>query len=127
MAKNDRQNEKSSDPNLNPFSHSGKGATGGTGGVNPSAPTAGTEAWGQGKDEASKTVNPRRTEMADTRQNTVTFSCSEINPSCNWKTAGQNEQEVRQQVEQHAREHHNMKEMGEDMWSRVKNALHRAA
>jgi predicted small metal-binding protein len=132
-----------SNPNFNPFSHSGKGATGGTGKVNPSGPTVGTEAWGLGKNEADKTENPKRTEKefptlaaplresaergAPDKQNIVTFKCSEIHPNCNWQVTGQSENELRPQIEQHAREHHDLREMGEDLWTRVKRTMRWAA
>lgn len=57
----------------------------------------------------------------------VTFHCSDINPSCNWQSSGQNENELRSQIEQHGREHHGIKDFSEDVWNRVRKAMHRNA
>ncbi len=65
--------------------------------------------------------------MADTNKDSVTFRCSDIHPSCNWQASGKNENEIRSQIEQHGREHHNLREMGEDMWNRVRSAMHKNA
>ncbi len=65
--------------------------------------------------------------MADTKQGNVTFRCSDIHPSCDWQTTGRNEDEIRSQIEQHGREHHNIREFGEDVWNRVRTAMHKNA
>lgn len=57
----------------------------------------------------------------------MTFRCSDVHPSCNWEARGRNEQDLRRQIEQHGREHHNMREMAEDTWNKIKNKFRRAA
>lgn len=116
-----------SDPNVNPFSHSGKGATGGTGGVNPSGPTSGTEGWGLGDGEHRTTASPEKSAMPNTDQGKMRFNCSEIHSDCKWQATGDNEQEIRSKIEQHGRERHNLKEMTEDVWNKIRASMHRTA
>jgi predicted small metal-binding protein len=92
----------------NPFDQGRHGVTGGTGRVNPSAPTVGTEA-GTGQGES------------------LSFRCAEIHPSCNWEARGRNEEDLRPQIEQHAREHHNLGQIGEETWSKIRNLIQRRA
>lgn len=57
----------------------------------------------------------------------LSFRCSDVNPSCNWEARGKDEHDLRQQIEQHARESHNMREFGEETWNKIKNKFRRAA
>lgn len=55
------------------------------------------------------------------------FRCADIHSGCNWQTSGRDEQEMRRNIEQHGREHHNMREWTEDTWNRVRNTFRRSA
>lgn len=92
----------------NPFDQGRRGTTSGTGGVNPSAPTAGTEGGELGSNRGDMSVR-----------------CSDIHPECNYEARGSNEKELRSQVEQHARERHNLHELGEEAWNKIRNMIRR--
>lgn len=115
----------------NPFTHERAGATGGTGAVNPSDTTVGTEGWGLGDNEDNTTGRGQgrlgRTERDQQPRNYLTFNCSDIHPSCNWQASGRDENELRSQIEQHGREHHGIRNLTEDIWNRVRQSMHRNA
>ncbi len=52
------------------------------------------------------------------------FRCSDVHPSCNWEARGRDESEIRRQVEQHGREHHNTN-VDNDTWNKVRNLVRR--
>lgn len=119
-------------PGTNPFSHEREGATGGTGGVNPSAPTTGTEGWGLGSKEDSTTGEGQGRLGSQTPHNPsvsseVTFRCSEVNPQCDWTVQGRSAGELRSKIEEHARERHNLHDFSEEMWNRFKALIRREA
>ncbi|HYG99140.1 MAG TPA: DUF1059 domain-containing protein [Terriglobales bacterium] len=62
-----------------------------------------------------------------TTEEEVIFRCSDIHVTCNWEARGRDESELRPQIEQHGREHHGIREFGEDIWNRVRAAIHRRA
>ncbi len=110
---------------VNPFSEGRKGTTGGTGGVNPSGPTAGTEGWGLGINEASKTSatqgelgsshEPFTSERDSVPLGQRTFRCADIgNADCRWETSAQTEDELVGQIERHGREAHGITNLDED-------------
>jgi predicted small metal-binding protein len=55
----------------------------------------------------------------------MSVRCSDIHPDCGYEARGRNEQELRANVEQHAREHHNLHELGEDAWNKIRNMIRR--
>ena len=55
------------------------------------------------------------------------FRCGDVVKGCEWQTSGRNEDEIRRNVEQHGREHHGMKDIGEETWSKVKGFIRRKA
>jgi predicted small metal-binding protein len=55
------------------------------------------------------------------------FRCGDVVNGCDWQTSGRNEDEIRRNVEQHGREHHGMKDIGEETWSKVKGFIRRKA
>ncbi len=60
--------------------------------------------------------------------NVKTFRCADVgNADCRWEAVGRTEDELRPQIERHGREIHGMKEMGKDMWSRIKDAIRERA
>jgi predicted small metal-binding protein len=114
----------------NPFDTGRRGATGGTGDVNPSAPTTGTEGWGLSGHEGHTTgVSQGQTgqpaEGGDAPAGNVSFRCSEIHPDCNWEGRGKNEDELRPQIEQHAHDNHDMREIGEETWKKIRRLMRR--
>lgn len=70
-------------------------------------------------------VNPQDPNLGSTGN--MSFRCSEINPNCSWEARGRDEQDLRRQIEQHGREHHNMRELSEDVWNRIRNSFRRSA
>lgn len=56
--------------------------------------------------------------------NVRTFRCADVgNADCRWEAVGRTEDELRPQIERHGREAHGMKEIGADMWSRIRDAI----
>jgi predicted small metal-binding protein len=55
------------------------------------------------------------------------FKCGDIMHGCDWQTAGRDEEAIRRSIEEHGREHHGMKEIGEDTWNKVKSFIRRKA
>lgn len=77
---------------------------------NPTSTNPGSQGTGQGNTEKR-----------------FSFNCADLNADCNWTAHGNSPEELRNQIAQHGREHHNIKEMGEDTWKRVKSFIHRKA
>ena len=134
MAK-DNVRKQADQKGANPFRETGKDLGGNAGQLNPSGPSTGTEGWGLGPGEAKTTrleermANPTGNNPSSGSQGSGQFSfrCSDVHPECNWQTSGRNEQELRQNIEQHARERHNLKELSEDTWNKVKSKFRRSA
>jgi len=78
-------------------------------GSNPTADRPGPEGAG-----------PRSNEMLE-------FRCAEVNQSCDWRTSGRDESEMRRQIEQHGREKHGMSDLAEDVWDRIRGSFRRSA
>ena len=55
------------------------------------------------------------------------FRCGDVMSGCIWQTSGSDENEVRSNIEQHGREAHGMKEIGEETWNKVKGFIRRKA
>ncbi len=60
--------------------------------------------------------------------NVKTFRCADVgNAGCRWEAAGRTEQDLRQQIERHGREAHGLKEIGENMWQRIRQKIREKA
>jgi predicted small metal-binding protein len=55
------------------------------------------------------------------------FRCGDVMNGCDWQTHAGDESELRRNIEQHGREHHGIKDMGEDTWNKVKGFIRRKA
>jgi predicted small metal-binding protein len=56
--------------------------------------------------------------------NVVTFRCADVGiAGCRWEAAGRSEEELRSQIEQHGREAHGLKEIGESMWRTIRQKI----
>lgn len=64
-------------------------------------------------------------EGAHPRGEDMSLRCSDVHPECSYEAKGKNEQELRSQIEQHAREHHNVRELGEDTWTKLRRLIRR--
>ncbi len=105
---------------------------GGTQGINPQGPTTGTEGYGLGAGErkavsqAVESTNPSNISpgAGDSRK---TFRCADVgNSDCRWEAVGRTEDELRPQIERHAREQHGIKDIG-GMWAHIKDAIRERA
>lgn len=123
-----------------------------TGAVNPSAPTVGTEGWGNTRDERqslsenppsmaregqlhrepdSDRAEPSRDHGAHAGSMDVshegrdrTYRCADAgNADCRWETSGDTEEEVLQQVQQHGQTEHGWHDWTEVMRNRVRDAI----
>jgi predicted small metal-binding protein len=121
---------------VNPFSHGRKEATGGTGGINPSAPTTGTEGWGlanreskttghsQGTLGTEKETKPFKSERDAAPLGDRTFRCADAgNADCRWKTTAQTEDDLMLQVERHGREAHGIQNFDETARRKILNVM----
>lgn len=114
---------------VNPFSGS---PTGGTGGIDPSAPTTGTEDWGRRTGEGTAVSNSagqnrRSTTMANVEERNLHFRCSDIHPECKWEASGRSEGELMPQIEHHGREKHGLQSLGQEIKDKIRNAIQRHA
>lgn len=112
----------------NPFTHERTGATGGTGGVNPSDTTIGTEGWGLGESESSTTGRGQgqlgRTERDQQPLGDRTFRCADVgNGDCRWETAANTDDELMTAVEKHGREAHGMDSLDAQTRRKFMNAI----
>lgn len=112
----------------NPFSHERAGATGGTGGVNPSDTTAGTEGWGLGDNEATTAGKGQgrlgRTERDSQPVGNRTFRCADVgNSDCRWETSATTDDELMTAIEKHGRESHGMESFDERTRRRFMDAI----
>lgn len=131
----------------NPFSQGRSGTTGGTGDVNPSDPTVGTEAWGLGSREKHTTgtgqgqlgrdefeVRKRNVGEQEKSSGTPegddvpvgqrTFRCADAgNADCRWETSARTEDELMNSIERHGREAHGIKNFDADTRRKYQNAI----
>ena len=124
MANNDAHNKNAKDSNLGTHPN----------GVDPSAPTVGTEGWGNTADE-HRVLSPNDPQSIHDGQklgdNTPqrkahTFRCSDAgNSNCSWETAGDTQDEVMQKVVEHARDAHGMTDWSDALRDRVRDSIHR--
>lgn len=121
--------------NVNPFSHEGKGSTGGSGGVNPSGPSTGTEGWGLGADEGSTTSEGQEqlgsergefnTERDESPVGERSFRCSDVgNADCRFETTAHTEEELMSRIEEHGREAHGINSFDADTRRKMLDAIH---
>ena len=103
----------------NPFSQGRRGTTGGTGDVNPSAPTIGTEGATLGPNDSSVPEGAQGSASAPPlphesggEANPATercFSCADVgNSQCQWKATARTDAELIRQIEKHGREVHGL-------------------
>ncbi|HYG99141.1 MAG TPA: DUF1059 domain-containing protein [Terriglobales bacterium] len=95
----------------NPFTHERPGSTGGTGDVNPSEPTVGTEGWGLGENEESTTGRSQgqlgRNERDEQPAGERTFRCADAgNADCRFEASAASHNELMTAIEKHGREAH---------------------
>lgn len=135
-------------PGVNPFHDN---ASGGTGSVNPSGPTTGTEGWGIGPGEANTTgvpqgslgKRPQHTEArrADDFGNAPeerhgieeagrtgggarTFRCSDMgNTDCRFEVSGSSDEDLLPQIERHARQHHGINKTDEKSRRKILDSI----
>jgi predicted small metal-binding protein len=127
------------------------------GGINPSAPSAGTAGWGAAPDEKRKQVgqndpeasspnaqgagdvrhtsypqneaaqNPAAQESAHKRGN-QSFRCADaIHTDCGWSVTGNNEDEILGYMRAHAREAHGKNEFTPNELAHARRAIHKRA
>jgi len=54
----------------------------------------------------------------------MTSRCADVGiAGCRWEAAGRTEEELRSQIEQHGREAHGLREIGENMWQRMREKI----
>lgn len=126
-------------PATNPFSVGRTGTTGGTGHVNPSGPSTGTEAWGI-VDGESKTTGTGQGQLGSASRGNAaglehtereelpiserTFRCADAgNADCQWETSARTEDELMDNIERHGREAHGIRSFDEDSRRRFINAI----
>ena len=119
--------------------------------MNPSAPSVGTEQWGNTSDErrvlgeGSPSQNERggdagdnqadlsrRTGASGRSTNTShggedhTYRCADAgNSDCRWETSSDTEDELMQRVEEHWRQDHGLSDWTVALRNRVRDAVHR--
>lgn len=87
---------------------------------NPTSARPGSEGTGN-----ANSVSPGGT--AGGYSGDYSFRCGDVMKGCDWQTSGRTEDEVRRNIEQHGREHHGMKEIGEETWNKVRGFIRRKA
>ena len=145
MAEDTKRNldsEITPNPSVNPKTHA----------VNPSAPTTGTEGWGNTADErAALSENPPsisregqiprntgdnqaqlsgRAGSTETSMNVThggqdrTFRCADVgNADCRWETSGASEEEVLGEVRRHGQTEHGWEDWTDALRNRVRDAI----
>ena len=101
-------------------------------GINPSAPTQGSESSDQGNTPSSAFQGERKSAGRDLRSTTaardareMTFRCADVGRlTCNWEVKGRNPEEMLPAIERHGREQHNL-ELDEAGRQRILDAIHR--
>lgn len=89
-----------------------------SGGINPSSPTAGTEA-----DSNPASFRPGAEGVGDLR-----FRCADVaDPNCKWEARGRSEEELMPKIEEHGRQQHKMTKIDEQTRSKVRGAIRKAA
>ncbi len=134
--------ELAANPSVNPKTHA----------VNPSAPTTGTEGWGNTTDErrtlsenppsASKDGQTSRTGGDNQAQisghtgateatmnvthegHDRTFRCADVgNADCRWETSATSDEEILQQAREHGQSQHGWKDWTDALRNRIRNAI----
>jgi predicted small metal-binding protein len=134
--------ELAANPSVNPKTHA----------VNPSAPTTGTEGWGNTADErqalsenppslskdgqTSRNVGTNQAELSGRTSATATsmnvtheghdrtFRCSDAgNADCRWETSGASDEEILGEVHRHGQTEHGWNDWTDAMRSRVRDAI----
>jgi len=129
-------------PSVNPNTHA----------VNPSAPTTGTEGWGNASDErqvlstnppsvsrdgqTSKNLGDNQAELSRRAEATaasmnvthqgrdLTFRCADAgNADCRWETSGTSDEEIIEQARAHAQSVHGWNDWTEAPRNRIRNAI----
>lgn len=146
MADNPNRNStpefRTDNPSVNPETHK----------VNPSAPTVGTEGWGNTTDErrtlsgtepeATQPGQVRRdpgtdqaelsrrsgataTSMNATHQgHDRTYRCADAgNADCRWETSGTSDEEIMEQAREHAQSQHGWNDWTDALRTRVRDAI----
>jgi predicted small metal-binding protein len=99
---------------------------GNSGGINPSSPTQGTEP--NSRPTMSVGSNPSANRPGTEGGGDLRFRCADVgHKDCPWETSGRSEEDIRQRVGEHGRQHHGLKEWTNEAWDRVRGAIRRAA
>lgn len=112
-------------------------------GVDPSAPTVGTEGWGSTPDEKrvltpnapqnsgagladlSRPTGGSANSNASQKTTAHIFRCSDAgNSDCRWEAAGDTQDEVMQKAVEHARDAHGMHDWTDALRERVRDSIH---
>ena len=130
-----------SSPSVNPKTHT----------VNPSAPTTGTEGWGNATDErqaisenppsittdgqtshvvgGNQAEPPRRTGASASATSMKathdrTFRCADVgNTDCRWETSGASDEEILGEVHRHGQTEHGWNDWTDAMRKRIRDAI----
>lgn len=127
------------------------------GGINPSAPSAGTAGWGTAPDEKRKQIGQNNPEASspdaegagdvrhtsypqnEAAQNPATeenahthgdrsFRCADaVRENCEWSVTGKNEEEILGYMRVHAREAHGKNEFTSEELADARRAIHKRA
>ena len=54
---------------------------------------------------------------------TKSFTCSDAGVNCNWIASSENDENLLNKIEEHARTVHNFKEISPELYEKVKNAI----
>lgn len=141
-AKRNLDSELAANPSVNPKTHA----------VNPSAPTTGTEGWGNTADERAalsetppsisrdgqvpRTVGNNRAELSRRTGASIpsmnvtheahdrTFRCADVgNADCRWETSGASDEDILGEVHRHGQTEHGWSDWTDALRSRVRNAI----
>ena len=132
MAKDPNPNldsELAASPSVDPKTHT----------VNPSAPTTGTEGWGLTADERRTlaVTEPEASQPGQVKRdagaasvnvthqgNRRTFHCADMgNADCRWETSGESDEEIMEQVREHAQTVHGWNDWTDALRNRVRDAI----
>jgi predicted small metal-binding protein len=86
-------------------------------------PQSGGAGIGGGTGSTGSNIGGRTSSSAGT-SGTRTFRCADAGyNACPWEVSGRTDEELRPQIEQHGRQHHGIKDFGEDMWNKVRGVI----
>lgn len=134
--------ELAANPSVNPKTHA----------VNPSAPTTGTEGWGNTSDErqalsenppsinregqTSRNVGDNQAELSRRAGATATsmnvthggrdrtFRCADVgNADCQWETSGASDEDILGEVHRHGQTEHGWQDWTDALKNRVRDAI----